>query len=305
MQDMLSESTIDVAVVGSGAGGFAAALTAKHRGLDVHIFEKAAYFGGTSALSGGVAWVPGNHMMASSGGDSAEAVLRYLQPHVGNRSDQVRLESFIDNAPRMLEFFTSNGYLRVGRMEGFPDYQAESPGGDLAEDFGGRSVEPLVFSGRKLGDWLPKMRRRPVNPPIIGTMSELRRLAAVKTDFREFIQAWRAIPRTFWGKLTGAQHLSSGGALIGSLAHAAQRSGIALHLATPLQSIETENGRVCALVVERDGETVRINVRCGIILASGGFDHNTVMRQQHMSDDAAAGYPAGASSNRIRSQRAR
>ena len=153
---MLNESSIDVAVIGSGAGGFAAALTAKHRGLDVHIFEKAAYFGGTSALSGGVAWLPGNHLMASTGGDSAEAVLRYLKPHVGNRSDEARLTSFVNHAPEMLEFFTSNGFLQVGRMEGFPDYRAETPGGDPAEDYGGRSVEPLVFSGRKLGDWLPK-----------------------------------------------------------------------------------------------------------------------------------------------------
>ena len=294
---MLGESTIDVAVIGSGAGGFAAALTAKHRGLDVHIFEKAVYFGGTSALSGGVAWLPGNHLMASTGGDSDQEVLRYLRSHVGNRTDEARLTRFVNNAPRMLEFFTSNGYLQVGRMEGFPDYQAETPGGDLAEDFGGRSVEPLVFAGSKLGDWLPNMRRRPVNPPIIGTMSELRRLAAIKTDVGEFLKAWRAIPRTFWGKLTGAQHLSSGGALIGWLAHAAQQSGIALHLATPLSSIEFENGRVSGIVVERDGEAVRLVVRCGVILASGGFDHNAVMRRRHMSDDAVSGYPAGASSN--------
>ena len=109
--------------------------------------------------------------------------LRYLQHHVGNRSTDAILETFVDNAPRMLRHMTSNGFLKVSRMAGFPDYRAETPGGDMADDGGGRSVEPLVFAGSKLGDWLPDLLNRPRNLPFVGTMTEMRRLAAVKTDF--------------------------------------------------------------------------------------------------------------------------
>jgi len=297
MDDAVTEMKIDVAVIGSGAAGFAAALTAKTHGLDVHIFEKAEVFGGTSAISGGVAWVPGNHLMEGASTDSAEDVLRYLRPHVGNRSNDALLQSFATQAPRMLAFLTENRFLRVGRMEGFPDYQAETPGGDAAPNGGGRSVEPLVFSGAKLGDWLPKLRHRPSKLPVVGTMSELRRLAAVKTDFWEFLQGWRAIPRTFWGRLTGANHLASGAALIGWLAHAAKSLGIPLHLSTPLESLVVESDRVQGLVATRGEQTMRVAVRKGVILASGGFDHNGALREAHLARGAAQGYSVGVPSN--------
>jgi succinate dehydrogenase/fumarate reductase flavoprotein subunit len=52
--------TCDVLVVGSGAGGFATALTARLHGLDVIIAEKEPVFGGTTARSGGWMWIPCN-----------------------------------------------------------------------------------------------------------------------------------------------------------------------------------------------------------------------------------------------------
>ena len=48
----------DVLVAGSGAAGFAAALTAHLAGLDVIMVEKEPEFGGTTAYSAGVVWIP-------------------------------------------------------------------------------------------------------------------------------------------------------------------------------------------------------------------------------------------------------
>jgi succinate dehydrogenase/fumarate reductase flavoprotein subunit len=47
------EQETDVLVVGSGAGGLVAALTAAAQGLDVLVVEKAAEYGGSTSLSGG------------------------------------------------------------------------------------------------------------------------------------------------------------------------------------------------------------------------------------------------------------
>ena len=43
----------DLVVVGSGASGFASAITGKKEGLKTILIEKEKYFGGASALSGG------------------------------------------------------------------------------------------------------------------------------------------------------------------------------------------------------------------------------------------------------------
>ena len=59
---MANGETYDVVVVGSGAAGAMAALRAAERGLSVLIVEKAHKYGGTSATSGGVLWVP-NHRL--------------------------------------------------------------------------------------------------------------------------------------------------------------------------------------------------------------------------------------------------
>ncbi len=288
-------NTIDVAVIGSGAAGFAAALTARSMGLDVHLFEKAQVFGGTTALSGGVAWLPGNPLMTE--GDSADEALNYLRQHAGNRTDDARLQAFVTYAPEMVAYFRQQGFMQVTRMAGFPDYKAETPGGDAADNDGGRSLEPKVFSSRKLGSWRRQLRHRARRLPVVGTMTELRQLAAVRTDLRTFLKAWRAIPRTLWGRLTGAHHLSSGAALIGWLAYAAKRRGIPVHLSTPLQSLHLTEGRVAAVTVLHQDQPQLVRTRLGVILASGGFDHNTELRRAHLPPEASTDYSSGADSN--------
>ena len=44
-----------------------AALTAAHLGLSVLVIEKAGYFGGSTARSGGGIWAPGNTVLRAAG----------------------------------------------------------------------------------------------------------------------------------------------------------------------------------------------------------------------------------------------
>jgi len=91
----LQSGVCDVRLQGSGAGGFAAALTASLHGLDVIMVEKESLFGGTTAYFRGVIWIPVNfHQKAAGVTDTREDALTYLTHHVGNRLDCAKAEAF-------------------------------------------------------------------------------------------------------------------------------------------------------------------------------------------------------------------
>ncbi|MDA0978324.1 MAG: FAD-dependent oxidoreductase [Proteobacteria bacterium] len=291
------EIQTDVLVVGSGAAGLTAAATAASRGLDVILVEKASTFGGTTAYSGGVLWIPNNHMMAQEGvEDSEEAALTYLTGHIGNRVEPARLKRFVQHAPEMLREFVESGYLKVSLFSDFPDYSAETPGGVM----GGRSVEPQVFSGSKLGEFQDTLRKRqvPTAPGgLIGNMMELRQLAVIRTDPLTALKAWRVFPRWLRSRLTGERYYGQGGALVSWLRAALGKLQVPVWLETSLESLQLSAGRVSGAVINRQGETLQVNTRCGVIMASGGFDHDALMREQYQGDDRGTEYTSGAETN--------
>ena len=75
----------DFVIIGSGGGSMAAALYLKSIGKTPLILEKTDKFGGSTAMSGGVLWVPNNHLLARDGvKDSHEAGRTYMDATVGN-----------------------------------------------------------------------------------------------------------------------------------------------------------------------------------------------------------------------------
>ncbi|MEL0081590.1 MAG: FAD-dependent oxidoreductase [Gammaproteobacteria bacterium] len=69
----------DVIVVGSGAAGFSAALFAAHEGAKVIMLEKGPVPGGTTARSGGVHYIPNNHLLRAQGlGETREQFLKFI-----------------------------------------------------------------------------------------------------------------------------------------------------------------------------------------------------------------------------------
>jgi 3-oxosteroid 1-dehydrogenase len=284
----------DIVVVGAGSAGLTAALTATTQSMSVCVIEKTEVFGGTSALSGGVIWIPNNHLMAQQGiADSPEKALTYLKHNIGNRVSESRLARFVDQAPNMLKLLTDRGFLEVDIFKGFPDYVAETPGGMA----GGRSVEPRVIAGRKLGDWFDNLRRRNFSPPVVGTMTELRQLAVIRADFFEFLKAWRAIPRNFIGKLTNAKHQATGAGLITWLVSAAKKIGVPVHLNSRLVGLVSEGDTVLGVEVQTCDGIKRLRATQGVILAAGGFEHNQALREKHFGQYGGRDHSSGAPGN--------
>ena len=114
---------VDFLVIGSGAAGMTAALRAHDLGGETLIVEKADLFGGSSALSGGVIWVPANPIQAAVGiQDSVEDGLRYLEQITAGSSTTEKLIAYLRNAPRMMSLLAESSRLRFQCIQGYPHY---------------------------------------------------------------------------------------------------------------------------------------------------------------------------------------
>ena len=141
----------DALVVGSGAGGMSAAVTAGHRGLNVLVVEKELRFGGTTARSGGWLWIPGTSLARAWGiTESPDQARTYLRHEAGNSFDAARVDAFLTAGPEAVDFFTTKTAVRFDMPLTFPDYHAEAPGGAQ----GGRSMVTRPFDGHELGPHL-------------------------------------------------------------------------------------------------------------------------------------------------------
>ena len=114
------DETFDFAVVGSGGGSMCAALVMRSRGKSVVILEKTELVGGTTALSGGVMWIPNNRFLERDGvEDSFEKAALYLDNLVGDHDDtpgasRERRNAYLTHAPGMIDFLVGRNRAEAG-----------------------------------------------------------------------------------------------------------------------------------------------------------------------------------------------
>jgi 3-oxosteroid 1-dehydrogenase len=289
---------VDFVVVGSGCGGLTAALTAHGHGLDTLIIEKAGVYGGSTALSGGNIWVPNNPTLRREGlSDSRDDVRGYLDAVVGGRVPAANVDAFIDNGPRALAFLEKvSPHLRFQWCTGYSDYHPEAPGGRAR----GRTIEPLPFDLKQLGDDEKLLRPAALATPggLFVTSKEFARLNMVMRTWPGRRAAMQTVGRAVKGLLLRRHMDTLGRALIGRLRLAAKDAGIPLWLNTPLQSLITdESGAVLGVAAQRAGSAARIRARKGVLLATGGFEHNSEMRKRFLRDGGKDNYSAGSPDN--------
>jgi 3-oxosteroid 1-dehydrogenase len=212
---VITPNAYDTIVVGSGAAGLSAALTSARAGLNTVVLERTALLGGTTAMSGGLFYVPNSRLARDAGFQIDRAkIVDYLESVARRPIDQHLLHSFLDAAPAMLDELAASG-IRL-RLTGVLDYyrnKSTSPGGHV--------VGTEDFDPAELDEWGSKIRHSPYRDtstqPWTNGMSLVGHLVAaglragveyrINTDVTTLVQ-------TADGAITGVTTRDSAGAVL-------------------------------------------------------------------------------------------
>jgi 3-oxosteroid 1-dehydrogenase len=274
------DETFDFVVIGSGGGSLSAAVTLRSQGKSVLILEKTDKVGGTTAISGGVMWIPNNRYMKNAGvADSVEQAETYLanviRDHGGNPdTDRSRRRVYLEQGPKMLDFLVSKG-LKFRRVASWPDYY-DAPGTSAP----GRTVVADLFDINQLGEWKSKLR--PTFLPMPMRLDEAMQLPWITRSWRSRGILARVLLRGIGMKLTGKHLVTAGNALQGQMLHAALKAGADIRINSAVKEILVEQDRAAGVVVATESGTRRIGARLGVLINAGGFARNQRLREKYL-----------------------
>lgn len=252
----------DVVVLGSGGAALTAAIAAHDFGAsEVVILERSGMVGGTTAMSGGMLWIPNNHHMHEEGiEDSDEEVVTYLDSLAPGALDPETLWSFMQNGPEMLRYLAERTPVRLRAFRDFPDYQPYSPG---AKPDGGRSLDNEAFSFERLGKWAGRVNPSKMAYPLRGSLME-----AISGSLDEATLAERE----------AGDYRGLGQALAGALFMAVLDRNIPVEFEKRARKLVKDGDRVIGVIAEdANGKPFRVRARRGVVIATGGFEWNETL----------------------------
>ena len=283
MTNITWSSTVDWVCVGSGVGGCGAAIAGHDQGFTTMLVEQSPLIGGITAGSGGILWVPQNHLQAESGlDDSREAALAYLR-YMGagvNRSEY--MAAYVDNAARVLQYLHTHAQLDCRLMELAEFYHPIAPG---SKPFGRLLIcEP--FPAETLGAWRDKVRLSPYyhslahvlqghNPALGGSDGPQVGHSGPARDSPSGLAAWQQ--RSDWPQLAATlhddeAHRVAGAALIGYLFRAVLQRGIDVCTESCVERLVMDGDRVVGITLVRHGKEEHIRADRGVIVATSSGD---------------------------------
>ena len=296
----------DLLVCGSGAGALSTAVTAQHLGLKVIVIEKEAVFGGTTAWSGGWMWIPRNPLALRSGiAEPIEQPTRYLKEELGAQFEEPRVRAFLEHGPQMVRFFEQFTALKFIDGNAIPDFHGQNPYASL----GGRSVCAAPFDGKALGKHLKLLR-----PPLwettflgmgIASGLDLRHFMNATRSWASLVYVLKRVGRYVVDVLTHGRgtELVNGNALVASLAKSfidlggeirlncqvvdliTQEHSGELHVKGAWVSSNQPNKSEKSDQGHHEPQPMRLNAKSGVVLATGGFPHDSLRKSQLLPHD--------------------
>ncbi|GAA5065333.1 FAD-dependent oxidoreductase [Nocardia callitridis] len=259
-QSQTWDHEVDVVVLGTGASGLTAALAASAAGASVAIYEKADTVGGTSAVSGGIAWIPAHHRSPDGELTVAEA-MSYLRAQSFGSMDEALVEIFVRTGEQAIEFVETHSEVRFEIADGFPDYKPELPGGRPG---GGRSLSPTAYDVSRLGSWRERLTAFPPDWSNVGFDAETRaRLhAAIDDDSADLVVA--------------------GAALIAGLLRGVLDAEIEPRTGARAVDLIAEGRQLVGVRILAEGRTFRVRARSGVVLATGGFEWDSELVKTYL-----------------------
>jgi succinate dehydrogenase/fumarate reductase flavoprotein subunit len=286
--------THDLVVVGSGAAGLAAAVTAVVHGRRVVVLEKTDTLGGTTATSGGEVWIPRSRQAVAAGvDDAADRVADYVREAAGAHFDAARTSAFIAAAPEALAFLETHSHLRYALMRGSPDYHSSRNGASE----GGRSLAVEPFDGSRLGAEFRHVRPPLDNALIAGGVSVCTRLDVpmlldAGRDVRAAAYSAQLIARGWRDRALGhrrGRRMTNGNALVGRLLLTLIEAGVEIRRNCAVTSLQWSDGRVTGVHAQSAGRGEYFGARDGVILATGGFSGSAELKRRFFPHVARQG----------------
>jgi 3-oxosteroid 1-dehydrogenase len=258
-EDFKWDREADVVILGSGGAAMTAAISAHDFGAkDVVILEKTGMVGGTTAMSGGMLWIPGNHHQIEAGiEESDEDIVAYLDSLAPDALDPDTLGAFMEKGPELIRYLADKTPVRFHAYADFPDYQPYMPG---AKPDGGRSLDNDAFSYERLGKWAARVNPTKMAYPMRGSLME-----AVSGSLTEEMLAERE----------AGDYRGLGQALVGALFLAVLGRGIPVEFEKRARKLVKDGDRIIGVIAEdASGKDFRVRARRGVVIATGGFEWN-------------------------------
>lgn len=285
IDELADGEAFDVVVIGAGGAGMSAAVFAAIEGARVLLVESTAHVGGSTALSAGTTWIPGTHLASGvNPDDTLENARHFLDGAVGERSEPAVRAALLANGAAAVAQIERHSQLKYRARPFHPDYLSEVPGSTTA----GRALEPLPFDGRLLGDLFPLVR-----PPIPeftvlkGMMvdrDDIGHLLNVRKSVASFVYAAKLLLRHAGDRLRHPRgtRLLMGNALVGRLLLSLRERNVALMMNTHVIALTRGVSGVSSLTLEQNGQTRKVHVAGGVILATGGFNRHPKRRAERL-----------------------
>ena len=282
------DEIFDVLVIGSGCGGLTAALTADiSNPAKVLVIEKSHLIGGTSATSGGVIWIPDNHLGKEKGAqDSISEAKDYLKATIpADEFNEPLIDAYLDQGPKMVKFMQDHTDARYTSLEHYPDYFQDAPGVKL----GNRALEPLPVSADVLGDDVDNLHPSGPQTIVFGRYGvNFEESHAFTTQSPGWFRLFAKIFLTYWLdfswriKRKRSRRLAFGAASVTRLFASIKKRNIPIWRSAALKEFILRDNKVIGAVIQKDGRLIKVQARRGVIVASGGFGQNQEMREKYL-----------------------